>query len=38
MIKQTIEQKLTAAFAPSALEVIDESHLHEGHSGARAAD
>ena len=36
MIKQSIEQKLTAAFAPSALEVIDESHLHEGHSGARA--
>lgn len=23
------------AFAPASLEVIDESHLHEGHAGAR---
>ena len=26
---------LVAAFAPSALEVIDESARHEGHAGAR---
>jgi len=26
---------LEAALAPSALEVIDDSHLHAGHAGAR---
>jgi BolA protein len=26
---------LTKAFAPESLEVIDESHQHEGHAGAR---
>jgi BolA protein len=31
----TIREKLTAAFAPSALDVEDESGRHEGHSGAR---
>ena len=30
-----IERKLTAAFAPQRLEVIDESHKHAGHAGAR---
>ncbi len=30
-----LRQKLDAAFAPSALEIIDESHLHAGHAGAR---
>lgn len=30
-IQSTIEQKLTAAFAPERLSVIDESHLHAGH-------
>lgn len=35
MIRKQIEAKLSAAFQPSALEVIDESHLHEGHAGAR---
>jgi BolA family transcriptional regulator, general stress-responsive regulator len=30
-----IEAALTAALAPSALEVIDDSHLHAGHAGAR---
>ena len=35
MIADQISEKLTATFAPLALEVIDESHLHEGHSGAR---
>lgn len=28
-------QKLGAAFAPSHLEVIDESHRHKGHAGWR---
>jgi BolA protein len=30
-----IATKLTTAFAPSDLDVIDESHLHEGHAGHR---
>ncbi|AKS42022.1 BolA family protein [Wenzhouxiangella marina] len=30
-----IEQRLRDAFAPDELEVIDESHLHRGHPGAR---
>ena len=30
-----IEEKLQAAFSPTELEVIDESHLHAGHAGAR---
>lgn len=30
-----ISAKLTAAFSPQKLEVIDESHQHAGHSGAR---
>ena len=30
-----IHAKLEAAFAPVALEVIDESHQHAGHGGAR---
>jgi len=30
-----IEQKLAAALSPSQLEVIDESHQHLGHAGAR---
>ncbi|MEN3974340.1 BolA family protein [Emcibacter sp. SYSU 3D8] len=30
-----IRTKLTEALAPSALEVIDESHKHKGHMGAR---
>lgn len=34
-VKETIEQKLQEAFQPSALEVIDESHLHQGHGGWR---
>ena len=31
----TITQKLTAAFSPESLKVLDESHLHEGHAGSR---
>ena len=30
-----ITQKLTEAFAPQSLEVVDESHRHEGHAGHR---
>lgn len=34
-VAQTIQEKLTAAFAPVSLTVVDESHLHAGHVGAR---
>lgn len=34
-VKQIIETKLRAAFDPAALEVVDESHHHAGHAGAR---
>ena len=34
-VGQTIAKKLTSSFAPVALEVIDESHQHAGHGGAR---
>lgn len=34
-VGQRINAKLTQAFAPAALEVIDESHHHAGHSGSR---
>jgi len=30
-----ITEKLTKAFSPQALRVVDESHLHEGHAGHR---
>ena len=30
-----IRARLVAAFAPDAIEIIDESHLHAGHAGAR---
>ena len=33
--KQTIADKLTTAFAPSYLNVIDESDKHAGHGGWR---
>ena len=32
---ERIENKLRAAFGPTALEVIDDSHRHEGHAGWR---
>ena len=32
---ETIEKKLTEAFAPQSLNVLDESHQHEGHAGHR---
>jgi len=34
-VKSRIEEKLTQAFHPESLNVVDESHLHAGHSGAR---
>ena len=33
--KDNITKKLREAFLPESLEVTDESHLHEGHSGHR---
>lgn len=32
---QAIRERLTAALSPTHLEIIDESHLHAGHAGAR---
>ena len=34
-IAETIREKLRAAFAPSRLEVEDDSARHHGHAGAR---
>ncbi len=34
-IAERITRKLSEAFAPQQLEVIDESHQHHGHSGWR---
>jgi BolA protein len=34
-VKARITDKLAAAFAPQSLEVVDESHQHEGHAGHR---
>jgi BolA family transcriptional regulator, general stress-responsive regulator len=30
-----ITEKLSKAFAPESLRVVDESHLHQGHAGHR---
>ena len=35
-VADAIRQELTAALAPSRLDLIDESALHAGHAGARA--
>ena len=32
---EIITEKLTEAFAPASLRVVDESHQHEGHAGHR---
>jgi BolA family transcriptional regulator, general stress-responsive regulator len=32
-VKDEIEARLTAAFTPDRLEVVNESHQHSGHSG-----
>ncbi len=34
-VRDIIEARLRAALAPAALEIIDESHRHAGHAGAR---
>ena len=34
-VQQEIARKLASAFAPVALDVIDESSRHAGHAGAR---
>ena len=34
-VKYAITNKLRETFSPESLDVIDESHLHEGHSGHR---
>ncbi len=33
--RDLITEKLTAAFAPAGLEVVDESQRHAGHAGSR---
>ncbi len=33
--KDHITKKLSEAFTPESLDVVDESHLHEGHAGHR---
>ncbi|MBR0725923.1 BolA family transcriptional regulator [Bradyrhizobium manausense] len=35
VMKDTISNKLREAFTPESLQVVDESHLHEGHAGHR---
>lgn len=32
---ERIRASLTKAFSPDGLEIVDESHLHAGHAGAR---
>jgi BolA protein len=34
-VQRAIRAKLSAAFAPLRLEIVDESHRHAGHAGAR---
>jgi BolA protein len=34
-VADIITEKLTAAFAPETLRVVDESHQHQGHAGHR---
>ena len=34
-VAETIRAKLLAAFAPAHLDIVDESHRHVGHAGAR---
>lgn len=34
-LAEAMREKLTAAFAPDSLEIVDDSASHEGHSGAR---
>jgi BolA protein len=34
-VSDTITKKLQEAFTPESIDVVDESHLHEGHAGHR---
>ncbi len=34
-VADTIQRKLTERFSPTRLAVVDESHRHAGHAGAR---
>ena len=34
-VATAIREKLTAALAPDRLDIVDESHKHAGHAGAR---
>jgi BolA protein len=34
-VAKRIREKLERALSPQSLEVVDESHLHAGHAGAR---
>ena len=34
-VAETIRRKLTARLAPTRLDIVDESHRHAGHAGAR---
>jgi BolA family transcriptional regulator, general stress-responsive regulator len=34
-VAETMRRKLTARFAPVRLEIVDDSHRHAGHAGAR---
>lgn len=34
-VRDRITSKLTEALRPELLDVVDESHLHKGHAGAR---
>lgn len=38
MLKDSIEQKVHAAFSPTFLELKDESSLHKGHPGAKGRE
>jgi BolA protein len=33
-VEQDIRDKLTAAFAPHALDIVNDSHRHAGHAGS----
>ena len=35
LVQDLIREKLTGAFAPESLDVVDELHRHEGHAGHR---
>jgi BolA protein len=34
LVAATLQRKLTEAFAPSHLQIVDDSHRHAGHAGA----